>query len=147
MWERMCRGIGRPDLLEDPRFASGTARRENGELLREEISKWSRERTKSQAMAELGAVGAPCSAVLDTRDLFTDPHLTERGFVKTLQHKTLGEVPVLGWPARLSESEVEITASPLLGEHTAEVLRAGLELDADEIEKLEAQKIIETYTD
>ena len=144
MWETMCKGIGRPELISDPRFATGAARRENAAVLRDEIAAWAAERTKAEAMRELGEAGAPCSAVLDTRDLFHDPHLLERGFVKTVEHKSLGRVPVLGWPARLSESEVEIVASPLLGEHTDEVLAAELGLDEAELAKLRSQKTIES---
>ncbi len=144
MWKTMCKGIGRPDLITDERFSTGAKRRENGAILREEIAAWAAERTKAEAMRELGEAGAPCSAVLDTRDLFHDPHLLERGFVNTVDHNQLGRVPVLGWPARLSESEVEIVASPLLGEHTDEVLAAELGLDEAELEKLRSQRAIES---
>ncbi len=147
MWETLCKAIGRADLIEDPRFSKGRARAENGELLREEISKWSRQRTKAEAMRALGEAGVPCSAVLDTRDLFHDPHLLERGFVKTLEHKELGRIPVLGWAARLSESEVEIEAAELLGEHTERVLRAELGLGDADVAKLSDQKIIEVHKD
>ena len=78
----------------------------------------------------------PCSAVLDTRDLFEDPHLRARGFIETVEHAALGPVPVLGCPARLSRSEVPLRAAPLLGEHTAEVLAADLDLGGDEIRAL-----------
>ena len=70
-------------------------------------------------------------AVRDTADLFEDPQLVARGFVKSLDHKQHGKIRLLGSPLRLSASEVEITAAPLLGEHTTEVVSEDLGLDAD----------------
>ena len=103
----------------------------------EEISAWTRQRTKQEAMRELNEVGVPASAVFDTRDIFTDPHLQERGFIQTVEHETLGPIPLLGWPARLSASDVPIQAAPLLGRHTSEVLAEDLDLSPDEIQCLE----------
>ena len=136
MWQTMCKSIGRAELIEDSRFKTGKDRRANGEALIEEISRWTRERTKYEAMRELAEAGVPCSAVLDTRDLFEDPHLRERGFIHEIDHPELGRVPLLGWPARLSKSQVPITPSPELGAHTEAVLGADLGLDEDELRKL-----------
>lgn len=136
MWQTMCKAIGRADLIEDARFKTGEDRRANGEALIEEISRWTRERTKYEAMRELGEAGLPCSAVLDTRDLFEDPHLRERGFIHEIDHPDLGRVPLLGWAARLSKSQVPITPSPQLGAHTEAVLGADLGLDEAELQKL-----------
>ena len=124
MWDTFCAVIDRTDFLEDPRFATGPARIEHGDELHEEISKWTRSRTKFEAMHELGAAGVPASATYDTADLYTDEHLLARDFVKTLEHPTEGEIRLLGWPPRLSASEVPLKPAPLLGEHTEEILDA-----------------------
>jgi crotonobetainyl-CoA:carnitine CoA-transferase CaiB-like acyl-CoA transferase len=144
MWQSLCRAMQRDDLLTDPRFDRGAARHENHAALYEEIAKWTREQTKHEAMAILGKAGVPCSAVLDTRDLFENPHLQARGFVKHVEHPVLGEIPLLGWPARLSKSRVEIEPAPLLGEHTAEVLRGELGLDEETIAGLGVSGVIGT---
>ena len=73
--------------------------------------------------------GVPCSAIYDTADLFSDPHLQARGFVEHVEHPVEGDVTLLGQPFRLSESKVATRAAPQLGEHTDEVLRAELGLD------------------
>ena len=99
------------------------------------VAEWTRERTKHEAMRELGSAGVPCSATLDTYELFTDPHLTERGLVHELEHPTLGSMKVMGMPARLSGSKVPIVPAPMLGEHTREVL-GELDFAEDEIEAL-----------
>ncbi len=104
----------------------------------EEISAWTRQRTKHEAMRELNEAGVPASAVFDTRDIFNDPHLQQRGFIQTVEHETLGPIPLLGWPARLSASDVPIEAAPLLGRHTSEVLTEDLDLSSGDIERMEA---------
>ena len=71
----------------------------------------------------------PCSAVLDTVDLFQNEHLRQRGFIHTLDHPVHGEIQLLGWAPQMSESRVELHAAPLLGEHSDEVLAADLGLD------------------
>jgi crotonobetainyl-CoA:carnitine CoA-transferase CaiB-like acyl-CoA transferase len=63
------------------------------------------------------------------RDLYHDPLLLERGFVKTVEHPERGTAPLLGFAARMSASEVPFERAPLLGEHSDEVLRADLDLD------------------
>jgi formyl-CoA transferase len=142
MWRSLCKGIGREDLLDDPRFARGRDRHSNAELLYAEVAKWCAERSKYEAMKAIAEAGVPCSAVLDTRDLFRDPHLLARDFIKTLDHEVLGPVKVLGWPARLSASEVEMTAAPLLGQHTDEVLAQDLGLSDAELRQLRGAGVL-----
>ncbi len=136
MWQSLCKAIGRSDLLEDPRFARGRDRQENTDALYEEIARWSRQHSKYEAMKIIGEGGVPCSAVLDTADLFNDPHLLARGFVKTVRHPVRGEVPLLGWPARLENSDVAIEPAPLLGADAADVLREDLGLGDAELASL-----------
>jgi formyl-CoA transferase len=142
MWDTLCAVIGRPELVSDPRFETGPARQQNGEALYEEIARWTRERTKYEAMRELAEAGVPCSAVLDTSELFTDPHLVERGLIQTVEHPTAGPVRLMRQPVRMSGSEVPLVAAPLLGQHTEEVLRADLCLDAEEVAALRERGIV-----
>jgi formyl-CoA transferase len=135
-WDSLCMAIERPDLVVDPRFETGDLRAANGAALFEEVAAWTRQHEKHEVMARLGEAGVPCSAVLDTRDLYRDPHLTERGFVKRVEHPERGEAPLLGFAARMSESQVEIRRAPYLGEHGDEVLRADLGLSDEELRAL-----------
>ena len=91
---------------------------------------------------ELAEAGVPASAVLDTKDLFDNPHLQERGFIHSVEHPDHGEIRLLGWPARMSGSTVPIQAAPKLGNHSAEVVAEDLGLPRDEIERLLADGII-----
>lgn len=135
-WDALCLAIGRADLITDERFESGLARLTNGDALFEEISRWTRARTKHEVMEQLGKAGVPCSATLDTKDLYDDPHLNERGFVHTVEHPIHGKQRLLGWAARLSLSSVPIEAAPLLGEHTDEILMRELDLDESTLREL-----------
>ena len=142
MWDTLCAAIDRPDLIVDPRFEDMWKRNENGKALYAEIAEWTRQRTKWEVMEELGAKGVPASAVLDTYDLFHNPHFEERGFVHELEHPDYGSIRLLGWAPRMSASEVPLQRAPLLGEHTTDVLSDDLGLDSAELQQLEAAGIV-----
>jgi formyl-CoA transferase len=135
-WDSLCLAIERPDLVVDPRFDTGESREINGAALHDEIEGWTRQFEKHEVMRILGAAGVPCSAVLDTQELYHDPHLLGRDFVKTVEHRDLGEAPLLGFPTRMSKSSVEIERAPYLGEHTDQVLTEDLALDLDALARL-----------
>jgi len=142
-WRLLCKTIGRPELIDDPRFADLVKRREHAAELNEVIGAWTGARTKEEAMHELGEAGLPASAVFDTQDLFSDPHLNERGFVHRLADgDTDKTISLLGWPARMSDSHVPISRAPGLGEHTAEVLESDLELSAEAISVLVSDGVV-----
>ena len=141
-WDTLCLTIERPDLIVDERFSTGLARLQNGEALYEEIAGWTRRHSKDEAMKILGEGGVPCSAVLDTKDLYVDPHLVERGFVKRVAHPELGEVPLLGFAPRMSASDVPFERAPLLGEHTDAVLGEELGLGDAQLATLREQGVI-----
>ena len=142
MWESLARAIDRQDLLEDPRFKDPRDRYANGEALKAEVETWTQARDKYQAMRELAEGGVPASAVLDTSDLYQNPHLVKRGFIHEVDHEAHGKVKLLGWAARMSESHVPIKAAPLLGSHTREVLGADLGLGDAAMEELVAAGIV-----
>ncbi len=142
MWQTLCKAIGREDLYGDTRFKDNALRKQNAKPLMQEIGNWTRERTKDEAMKIIAGAGVPCSKVFDTRDLFSDPHLHERGFIKQVEHETLGEVTLLGWAVQMSENNVPMKGAPLLGRHTEEVIAQDLGLSNGKIEDLKARKII-----
>ena len=142
MWEALCRVIDREDLVQHPQFSQQADRYQNRDELRGIIGAWTLMRDKYQAMRELAEGGVPASAVLDTSDLYDNPHLVERGFVHEVEHPRHGAVKLLGWPVRMSESSVEIEAAPLLGQHSKEVLNDDLALTQTELDDLTKQGVI-----
>jgi crotonobetainyl-CoA:carnitine CoA-transferase CaiB-like acyl-CoA transferase len=128
--DKLFMAIDRPDLIVDERFDDFMKRLERTDELHAEVEKWTLERTKHEVMKILGEAAVPCSATMDTAELYDDPHLNERGFIKTLPHPKLGDVRMLGFPTRMSANAVEMTPPPELGQHTDAVLSKELGLDA-----------------
>jgi formyl-CoA transferase len=142
MWEALCKVIDRLDLLEDPRFATGSGRQEHDDLLNAEIAAWCLTKTKHEAMALLADGGVAASAVMDTQDVFHDAHLQARGFVQEVPHPEYGTVLLLDKPFRLEKSHVPLQASPVLGADTDNVLASELGLAADDLAALRADGVI-----
>ncbi|MGH1492283.1 MAG: CaiB/BaiF CoA transferase family protein [Acidimicrobiales bacterium] len=142
MFVALCAAMGRSELVEDPRFATAKARADNAAELKIEIAAWTVQYSKYEIAERLEAAGVPGGPVLDTAELLHDPHLVERGFVKTIEHPEHGEVPMLGWAPRLSASEVELEVAPNLGQHTDQVLSADLGLSSEALADLHNRSVI-----
>lgn len=142
MWEGVAKVVGKPDLMEDPRFAAGPARHQHRKELFDTIAAWTQTTTKQAATQAFAEAGVCASPVNETHELFSDEHLLERGFIKQIDHREHGRVRILGWPSRLSKSHVEPIAAPLLGEHTDEVLSAELGLTSQELDDLHERQIV-----
>ena len=93
-------------------------------------------------MRILCEAGVAASAVLNTMDLFHDPHLAARGFVEQVEHPVEGTVTLLGSPIRMSESEVALQPAPILGEHSDEVLISELGLSEEELSRLRDEGVV-----
>lgn len=140
--DKFFMAIDRPDLISDPRFDTGDKRLAATPELRVEIEKWTRLRSKQDVMRHLCEAGVPCAATVDTAELYDDPHLNARGFVRTVDHPELGRVRMLGFAPRLSASPVEMVRPPRLGEHTDDVLAAELGYGSERLESLRAAQVI-----
>ena len=132
MFDALWVAIDRPELAGDPRFATDEGRVEHDPEVRELITEWTRCHEKREVMRILGSAGVPCSYIFDTLDLFTDPHLQERDFIRTIEHPVNGPMPLMRHPLRMP-GVAEQERAPLLGEHTDEVLGSLLDLDAQEL--------------
>ena len=136
LYATFCRAVGRPELVDDARFATPVARLRNGDQLRALLEPWFEARTKHEVMTELGEAGVPVAAVLDTSEVFADPHLRARDFFATLDHPAKGPMTVMRQPFRMSGGDVALTPAPLVGQHTRQVLADELGLTGDEIDDL-----------
>ena len=132
-WTAFCRALGLERLERDPRFDDGSNRREHARELIPLIEEVTATRPAAHWLAALRSAGVPCVEIAGYGEVFTDPHLSERGFFVDLEHPRLGTLRALGTPLRFGSSRAAIhRAGPLLGEHTREVLtEAGC--DATEI--------------
>ena len=124
LWVRYCDAIERPDLRDDPRFATAPERVNHRDTLVPIIVALTAARTVQQWVDLLGAAGVPCGRIRNVAEVCTNPQLTERGKVVDRPHPTAGIVTMIGLPIELSDTPGRIqTAPPLLGEHTDDVLR------------------------
>ena len=142
MWEALCLTMSREDLLTDPRFLSPGDRLKNAEVLRHEISVWTMQYDKKEAMRRLAEAGVPVSAVMDTVDVYSDPNLIARDFIKEVKTLSGQTLRMPGCPARLSKSDVSLKAAVPLGTHTKEVLMQDLGLDEDQFSELEKSGVL-----
>jgi formyl-CoA transferase len=122
VWEQLARTIGRADLAADPEYATPEKRLGRMAEIFRMIEEWTLTREKWEAFRELSDIGVPCGPVLDTKELLEDPDLVLSGMIAEVEHPERGRYKTVGCPFRLSDSPVEITRSPLLGEHNAEIL-------------------------
>jgi formyl-CoA transferase len=142
MFRALCATIGRPEVVEDPRFKERRERVKYIEELTRIIEDWTSKRDKREVMRLMGEAGVPCGAILDSLELLSDPHMRERGMVVTVDHPVRGEFTMPGCPIKLEDSPAEVTAAPLLGQHNAEIYGEMLGLSLAEIEQLKQGGIV-----
>jgi len=140
VWDALAKRIGpdvgMPDLATDSRFATIGERRKNQQLMWTLINKFAEKFTKREFMAILNPLDVPCGPIMSTEDLANDEHVRGREMYVELDHPQRGKWYNVGMPIKLSASPAVIKRSPLLGEHTDEVLKDVLGYDGTAIEKL-----------
>jgi formyl-CoA transferase len=142
MWPAFLGVMGRPELAEDPRFATLDARWENRQTLDALIAEWTRTLTKHEVMRRLGEAGVPCGACQDTGEVLEDPHLKAREMIVELEYGRRGAYKTVGCPVKLSDSPAELTRPPELGEHTAALLAELCDIDEAQARRLKQKGVI-----
>jgi crotonobetainyl-CoA:carnitine CoA-transferase CaiB-like acyl-CoA transferase len=140
-WPTLLKVIGREDLVGDPRYETRQARLQREEEVDTLIGEWTRTRDKYEAARLIGAAGIPAAPVRDTLELLNDPDFEQRGVMQTVRHPN-GPFRMPGWPVRKDGHARELTPAPLLGQHSAEVLRDWLGITDAQVEALRADKAI-----
>jgi crotonobetainyl-CoA:carnitine CoA-transferase CaiB-like acyl-CoA transferase len=142
LWERLCRIIGREDLLADERFTDNVERLRNREPLIAELQSVFQKRTTDEWVAVLTEGGFPCGPIRTYDEVFEDPHTQAREMVVEMDHPVEGRIKGLGIPIKMSGTPGEVrSAAPLLGQHTDEILaRAGY--PEHEIEDLREKGVV-----
>ena len=136
MWKAFANAIGRPDIIEDPRYATPESRWDNRETLNAIIEGWTRQKTKYEAMKILGEAGVPSGACQDTGEILEDPHLKEREMIIDIDYPPRGKYKTVGCPIKLSDSPADIKRPPTLGEHTEDLLRKLCDVTPEDFIKL-----------
>jgi len=138
---RLMKLIGREDLIEDSRFATGDARVAHSDELDRIIGEWTLQHDKREAMEKLIAIGVPAGAVFDTMELQNEPSFEQRGFMQPVHHHN-GDDKMASWPVRIDGKTVRLKGAPALGQHSDDVLGQWLGLSDAERGALRSEGVI-----
>ena len=141
VWDAICKVIGHEDWLTDPRYATPKARLPHLSEIFDGIEEWTKTKTKFEAMDILNGHDIPCGPILSMKEIADEPSLRKTGTVVEVDHPTRGKYLTVGNPIKMSDSPADVKRSPLLGEHTDEIL-AELGFGANEIAALRTEKVI-----
>jgi len=142
VWGAICDVIGRPEWKTDPDYATPNARLPRLKHIFATIEQWTMTKTKFEAMDILNRLDIPCGPILSMKELAHEESLRATGTVVEVDHPTRGTYLTVGNPIKLSDSIADVRRSPLLGEHTDEVLRDVLKYAELEIETIKASGAI-----
>ena len=123
-WERLCRAIGREDLLEREEYCDNASRLNNRIQLEADLEETMAGQSREHWLGVLEVAGVPAGPIFDMAEVWADPQVQARGMDAPLQHPTAGQVHNIGLAAKLYGTPGKINSpAPLLGQHTLEVLR------------------------
>jgi len=137
-WEKVCDVIGKPEWKTDPEYAKPPARLNKLNHIFETIEEWTKTKTKFEVMNICNPLDIPVGPILSMKEIAEEPSLRATGTVVEVDHPKRGKYLSVGSPIKMSDSSVTVTRSPLLGEHTEEVLSTVLGYSADEIATLKS---------
>ena len=138
VWEKVCDVIGEPDWKTEEGFATPTARLDKLNRIFERIEEWTMTKTKYEVMDLCNPMDIPVGPILSMKEISEDKGLYATGTLVKVDHPERGEYVSVGCPIKLSDSDVEVVRSPLLGEHTTEILGDVLGYSDSEIEAIAA---------
>jgi formyl-CoA transferase len=140
-WEPITKALGKPEWATDPAYMTAKARQDKIFDIFATIEDWLKDKTKYEAVDILRKFDIPCAPVLSMKELAASPDLRKSGSIVEVDHKVRGKYLTIGSPIKFSDLQIEVKPSPVLGEHTDEVL-SDLGYSADEIAKLHAAKAV-----
>lgn len=133
----LCRAMGRPDMIQDERFAKAEARRLNKELLEDEITRFTSNRTLDECEETLNQFGVPNGRINTLTMICKDPQIAARDMIVKVEHPVAGTYQMAGSPLKFSSlTEAHYEPAPTLGQHTREILSERLNMTDTEIEAL-----------
>jgi formyl-CoA transferase len=141
VWKEICKVIGKEEWITDPNYATPEARLPRLKDVFETIEKWTVTKTKFEAMTILNEYDIPCGPILSMEELANEPSLRASGTVVEVDHPTRGKYLTVGNPIKMSDSPTEVKRSPLLGEHTDQIL-GEIGFASGEIVGLREKKVI-----
>lgn len=145
IWQRLAKTIERPDLIDDPRSASGTSRAANADLLRPIIERWMADKTRAEVVDTLNAAGVPVGPVYSAKDVFEDDHFRQRKMLVEIEDPEVGSNLFARTPPHLSAApEICANPAPNLGQHTRSIMQELLVYTPDEVDQLIEAGVVAT---
>jgi len=141
-FKRLVCMLGRPELLQDPRFSTLAARMANVDATEALVKDWISRISADEAVIALKAADLPCAKVATIKDVVEDPYMREARNIIDVDHPSIGSVAMSGPVIKMGADLEEVKPAPRLGEHTAEVLSDWLDLQPAEIENLKAARAV-----
>jgi formyl-CoA transferase len=138
VWGKICDLIGKPEWKTDPDYATPPARLPRLRHVFDTIEQWTMTMTKFEVMNACNAVDIPVGPILSMKEIAEEQSLRESGTIVEVDHPTRGKYLSVGNPIKLSDSITEVTRSPLLGEHTDQILSKVLKFTPAEIAEIKA---------
>ena len=138
-WAHLMRSIGREELIEDPEWATPEVRLPKLDQCFAMIEEWTMTKTKMEVMDTLNKVNVPCGPIMSMEELVVEESLLATGTVVEVDHPTRGKYRSVGNPIKLSDSQSEVKRSPLLGEHTDEILMDVLGYSQKEVDEFRSK--------
>jgi len=136
VWKNICDVIGKPEWKEDADFATPKARLTRLNQVFDAIESWTMTKTKFEVMELCNPLNIPVGPILSMKEIAEEPSLRETGTIVEVDHPERGKYLTVGCPVKLSDSPVDVLRSPLLGEHTDEVLSDFLGYSSKEIAEI-----------
>jgi formyl-CoA transferase len=133
VWDKICKVIGKEEWITDPEYAKPDARLPHLVEIFAAIEAWTMTKDKLEAMTILNEYDIPCGPILSMKEIAEEQSLRATGTIVEIDHPTRGKYLSVGNPIKLSDSITEVTRSPLLGEHSDEILRDVLKFDEAKI--------------
>jgi formyl-CoA transferase len=133
VWEAICDLIGKPEWKTDPDYAKPAARLPRLKHIFATIEEWTKTKDKFEVMEICNKVDIPVGPILSMKEIAEEPSLRKTGTVVEVDHPTRGKYLTVGNPVKMSDSITEVKRSPLLGEHTEEILSKVLGYSAKEV--------------
>ncbi len=144
IWARLATAVGRPDLIDNPRSANGSARAANADFLQPILEEWMADKTRGEVVEAFNRAGMPTGPVYTAEDVFADDHFRVRGMLAEVDDPEVGPYTFARSVPHLSAApEIPLNAAPALGAHTREVLEELLGYSPSEVDALAEAGVVE----
>jgi benzylsuccinate CoA-transferase BbsF subunit len=141
-WQSFCRVLGNPEWTTEEKFRDSAQRLAHATELDEHVAAWTKKHENYEITQMLQKDGVAAAPMLDTSEIFLDPHMNERKAFVDVEHPVMGNTVLYNWPWKMDDVDCRMQRAPLFGEHSEYIFGKILGLSREEIEKLMEEEVI-----